>query len=90
MERSTLHLLVFLLGLSHLISLNAVPLSRSQSLFQEPQNFLISVNTQQKITNELWEDELINGRMDLEINNDYPGIGANNRHNPKPPPGGKR
>ncbi|KAK9278089.1 hypothetical protein L1049_027647 [Liquidambar formosana] len=31
-----------------------------------------------------WEMQLINGRMDVEVN-DYPGSGANNRHTPKPP-----
>lgn len=31
------------------------------------------------------ENEWLQGRMDFEINRDYPGSGANNRHTPNPP-----
>ncbi|KAL1539439.1 hypothetical protein AAHA92_28058 [Salvia divinorum] len=30
-------------------------------------------------------EQTVEGRMDLEINRDYPGSGANNRHTPNPP-----
>lgn len=34
---------------------------------------------------EMVEDELFERRMEFEINRDYPGSGANNRHTPNPP-----
>ncbi|KAG6398859.1 hypothetical protein SASPL_140330 [Salvia splendens] len=30
-------------------------------------------------------DQTVERRLDLEINRDYPGSGANNRHTPNPP-----
>ncbi|KAK6925018.1 hypothetical protein RJ641_009344 [Dillenia turbinata] len=76
-----LRLLVVLLGLSHLLCFNAIPLSRTQSLMADTQladkiNMMIGVQS-------LKEQANTNGRMDVELN-DYPGSGANNRHTPKP------
>ncbi|XXG87660.1 hypothetical protein AAC387_Pa11g2292 [Persea americana] len=82
-----LHLLVILLGFNHLISLNEAVLltTGSRRMLQEPQyHILASGDAQEKDPpEELWKEELINGRMDIE-NTDYPGSGANHRHTPKP------
>ncbi|XP_058077334.1 uncharacterized protein LOC131225759 [Magnolia sinica] len=90
MGKRSLHLLVILLGFSHLIALNATPLTRTQKMLQDPQGLVASGNSQKTTTEEAyaWEHEdMINGRMDLE-SQDYPGSGANNRHTPRSP-GGK-
>ncbi|XP_010257658.1 PREDICTED: uncharacterized protein LOC104597668 [Nelumbo nucifera] len=92
MAGSPLHLLVILLSFSHLISLNAVPITRTRNLLSDTRVLLPadSENTHlQASTEEVWEEELANGRMGLELN-DYPGSGANNRHTPKPPLGKER
>ncbi|WOL20269.1 hypothetical protein Cni_G29073 [Canna indica] len=39
------------------------------------------------VPNEVAEAEVVEGRMEMEIEiNDYPGSGANNRHTPRPVP----
>ncbi|CAA2933661.1 Hypothetical predicted protein [Olea europaea subsp. europaea] len=90
MAGNALHLLVTLLAFSCLISLNAVPTSRTILLLQERKDIPIPGNTFQITTEQNVEEtieidgELINRRMDIE-RGDYPGSGANNRHTPHPP-----
>ncbi|OVA09825.1 hypothetical protein BVC80_1753g20 [Macleaya cordata] len=69
----SLHLLVILLGFTHLIFLNAVPIGRTRNLLHETQSqdLLASENTHKAMT---LEEEFINiGKMGLEKNNNYPG-----------------
>ncbi|KAK9276900.1 hypothetical protein L1049_006437 [Liquidambar formosana] len=82
MAGKTLHLLVILLAFSHLLSLNAVPTSRTRNLLHDTQDILASKNNHQT-TEEFMEEELFNGRR--ELGHDYPGSGANDHHTPKPP-----
>ncbi|KAF6134488.1 hypothetical protein GIB67_028509 [Kingdonia uniflora] len=88
MAASSLHLLVILLVFSHFNSFNAVSLTRTRSLLDGIQtlDLVASKNTQQVISEEIYEEDIMKGRMDL-VNNDYPGSGPNNRHYPKPPLG---
>ncbi|KAF8389776.1 hypothetical protein HHK36_024295 [Tetracentron sinense] len=81
---TALHLLVILLSFSHLMSLNAVPIASIGNLLDETQGLVASENTQQANTEETWEEEFVNGRMDFE-KKDYSGPGANDRHTPKSP-----
>ncbi|KAG1366424.1 hypothetical protein COCNU_13G002140 [Cocos nucifera] len=84
MGRVFLRLLVILLAFSHLIIFsNATPSTGARKLLQETGD-LPALGDTSKINMEEAISELIGGRMDLEITNDYPG-GANNRHTPKPP-----
>ncbi|XP_008787105.1 uncharacterized protein LOC103705237 [Phoenix dactylifera] len=85
MGRAFLHLLVILLVFCHHITpSHAVPSTRVQKLLQETGD-LPSLGDTSKINIEEAISEVISGRMDLQISNDYPGSGANNRHTPKPP-----
>ncbi|KAF9626210.1 hypothetical protein IFM89_031337 [Coptis chinensis] len=88
MAATSLHLLLILLFCSQIISMSAVPISRTRTLLQESQihEVLTSPNSQ-GITEDTWEEELINGRMILQNTNDYPGSGANGKHTPKSPSG---
>ncbi|XP_044485429.1 uncharacterized protein LOC123210997 [Mangifera indica] len=62
---------------SLLLSLDAVPVTRTGNLMHKSQVDQLPVETT-RVT--------IIGRMDVELN-DYPGSGANNRHTPRPPMG---
>ncbi|XP_019710034.1 uncharacterized protein [Elaeis guineensis] len=85
MGRACLHLLVILLVSCHLITpSNAIPSTRVQKLLQEIGD-LPSLGDTSEINMEEAISEVISGRIDLQISNDYPGSGANNRHTPKPP-----
>ncbi|XP_047314216.1 uncharacterized protein LOC124917991 [Impatiens glandulifera] len=80
-------LVVVLLGFSHMNSLNAIPLTRTIAIMHEVQGFKDSKNTlinlePEKKMIDVEETSMIR-RMDVELH-DYPGSGANNRHNPKP------
>ncbi|KAL4633665.1 uncharacterized protein LOC142630700 [Castanea sativa] len=77
-------LLVLLLVFSQLISLNAVPVTRTGNLMHGHQVHLVSQNTHMLATEEKWDEQIFSGRMEFELH-DYPGSGANNRHTPKPP-----
>ncbi|KAK1289399.1 hypothetical protein QJS10_CPB18g01396 [Acorus calamus] len=86
MERSSLHLLVNLLVFSHLFFSDAIPLTRTQSLFHGTQLFPAAIDIDQN--NVITQDaaageEYINGRIDLE-NIDYVPTQPNGRHTPPP------
>ncbi|KAK9926024.1 hypothetical protein M0R45_023279 [Rubus argutus] len=86
MARSTLlHLLVILLGFSHLICFSAVPVTRIGGLKHiGPQvHQTIAENNKLMTTEMKFYEQSISERMAVEVN-DYPGSGANNRHTPKP------
>ncbi|ERM94519.1 hypothetical protein AMTRI_Chr04g253260 [Amborella trichopoda] len=84
-EKFLILLIFVLLGLSSLVSIKAIPLTRS---LQMENHYLQSADdTNQLVTEEIGE-EVINGRMDIECC-DYPVSGANRRHTPRQP-GGKR
>ncbi|XWS60529.1 hypothetical protein CRYUN_Cryun07bG0043700 [Craigia yunnanensis] len=83
MESTLFRLLVVLLGLSHIICLNAVPVTRIGSLIHGPQAHQVPENTHLVTAEKSSEAQIIQGRMVVELN-DYPGSGANNRHTPKP------
>ncbi|PRQ16193.1 uncharacterized protein LOC133746242 [Rosa rugosa] len=75
-----IRLLVILLGFSHLICFNAVPVTRIGGLKHiGPEVHQTVAENNKLITTEMKFYE----RMDVELN-DYPGSGANNRHTPKP------
>ncbi|KAK7304631.1 hypothetical protein VNO77_42515 [Canavalia gladiata] len=89
MKATLFHLLfVILLGLSHLACFKAVPVTRTESLMQDPQVHLAleNIHNHKVITGIKWhqEEPTIADRMDFELH-DYPPSGANNRHTPKAP-----
>ncbi|CAA6669198.1 unnamed protein product [Spirodela intermedia] len=73
-----LHLLVLLLGLSYFLSLNAAADARGR---------LASRNQEPPAVDIADEENEEPRRMELE-RNDYPGAGANTRHQPRIPRGG--
>nr|DAD31279.1 TPA_asm: hypothetical protein HUJ06_010130 [Nelumbo nucifera] len=87
MARSLLHLLVILLGFSHLISLNAVPIRRTRDILSFTRVLPASDNNthrhQEASTEESWEEKFMSDRIDLE-KNDYAPV-ANGRHTPPKP-----
>ncbi|KAK6116456.1 hypothetical protein DH2020_049918 [Rehmannia glutinosa] len=99
MAGNALHLFVTVLAFSFLASLIGLSSSSKYStlcwainLVHERQGIPSPEDTLQmnKAENpggnmEIVENEVIHGRMDFEINRDYPGSGANNRHTPYPP-----
>ncbi|KAF7838470.1 putative transmembrane protein [Senna tora] len=96
MENTLFRLFVILLGLSHLLclQLQAIPVTRTESLMQGPQVHFVLENThksKQVTTTERnfqWEEPSVvtttDERMDLELH-DYPPSGANGRHTPRAP-----
>ncbi|KAL4203171.1 hypothetical protein AMTRI_Chr01g102670 [Amborella trichopoda] len=82
-RRGLVHLLLIFLFFLHLISSKAVPLSRSISLLEEDQPTVLET-AQQVYDGDLFEENTIHGRILIETN-DYPGSGANSRHDPKTP-----
>ncbi|KAK8618153.1 hypothetical protein V6N13_116023 [Hibiscus sabdariffa] len=80
MGRALFRLLVVLLGFSHIISSNAVPLTRIGSLVHGAQ---VSEIPHLVIAEKSSKEEMVDGKMLIELN-DYPGSGANNRHTPRP------
>ncbi|KAH7852457.1 hypothetical protein Vadar_024993 [Vaccinium darrowii] len=82
---SHLLVLVLLCLSSHLISLNAVPITRTRSLMHgSPLDNGVSEDTHLVKPEEKLEAERIEiRRVDIQLN-DYAGSGANNRHTPYP------
>ncbi|KAI3452849.1 hypothetical protein Pfo_009512 [Paulownia fortunei] len=92
MAGNALNLFVTILAFYFLISLVDLPTSRAIHLLHERQAIPSPEDTLQmnkaenlRETMEMVEDEFFHSRMDFEINRDYPGSGANNRHTPNPP-----
>ncbi|CAN6585155.1 unnamed protein product [Malus baccata var. baccata] len=83
MASSLLHVLVILLGFSHLVFLNAIPATRIGSLNHGPQLHQIAGSNKLVTTEKSYKEQAITERMDVELH-DYPGSGANNRHTPRP------
>ncbi|XP_020276580.1 uncharacterized protein LOC109850907 isoform X1 [Asparagus officinalis] len=86
-KKALFRLFALLLCCSYLVSLNAAPLSRSTTLQsisgynQQGASAQEAMTTDQMATE---EEAFGEGRMSLEVD-DYPGSGANNRHDPKSP-----
>ncbi|XP_072960895.1 uncharacterized protein [Typha angustifolia] len=78
-RKPVIHLLTLLLLLSCLL-----PLGSSESLKQRA---AVGEVSDKMITKDMAmeEEAFVNGRMDFESINDYPGSGANNRHDPRNP-----
>ncbi|KAF6146430.1 hypothetical protein GIB67_037730 [Kingdonia uniflora] len=83
-QKILLKLLILLLGFSYaLMSLGAIPLSRSRTLMLAIEEQPVQDMMEQDVLmehEELKEVGWIHGRM-ME-NDDYPGTGANNHHDP--------
>ncbi|KAG4932795.1 hypothetical protein AAZX31_17G098200 [Glycine max] len=86
MAGTLFRLFVILLGLSHLMCLKAVPVTRTENLMQGPQVHLTLENNYKVITerNLHWEEQPITERMELELH-DYSPSGPNGRHTPRAP-----
>ncbi|KAJ1406215.1 hypothetical protein SESBI_25283 [Sesbania bispinosa] len=94
MFKAPLQLLITLLVFSFVLSSAAVPTTRSllpnrekssiHTTLDNNQGALELRNAEEKF--EMEEEFMVEGRMDLEAGtSDYPGTGANNRHDPKTP-----
>ncbi|MCH88056.1 transmembrane protein, partial [Trifolium medium] len=82
-------LFVIVLGLSHLLCMTAVPVTRTENLMQDGQGHLMTLENNPKVITErnlhLEEPKpRITERMVLELN-DYAPSGANGRHTPRAP-----
>ncbi|KAL8091513.1 hypothetical protein AgCh_033946 [Apium graveolens] len=80
MEGNFIGLLVLLLAFSQLLSLNAVPLTRTRSLMHQLHGHAISEDNHLAHVDRGGKVKTVIGRMNLVELNDYPGSGANNRH----------
>ncbi|KAL8532488.1 hypothetical protein ACS0TY_008905 [Phlomoides rotata] len=74
MASKALHLLV---SFSLLLSFIHLPSTKARHLLHEV--------TPPEDTSQEEKMEMMESRMDFEINRDYTGSGANNRHTPNPP-----
>ncbi|KAK7281762.1 hypothetical protein RIF29_10018 [Crotalaria pallida] len=87
MKATVICLCVILLGLSHLVYLIAVPITRTETLMQGSHVLALEKINNYKFIYERnwhWEEPTITERMDLELH-DYPPSGANGRHTPRSP-----
>ncbi|CAO2828776.1 unnamed protein product [Amaranthus hypochondriacus] len=88
MASQAVHLLVFLLACSFLISSNSIPMSRLSNLPNKGSIEIVGteiMNDQNhKISKERMEEQFIEGRMDIE-KNDYGPTTSNPVHTPRPP-----
>ncbi|PIN11665.1 hypothetical protein CDL12_15730 [Handroanthus impetiginosus] len=75
-KEAIIFLFMLLFAFSSLSSTIAVPSSRSLKFITDE-----NISTQH-----LYDEFQTEGRMDVEVA-DYSGTGANNHHDPKPPPG---
>ncbi|XP_061355745.1 uncharacterized protein LOC133300239 [Gastrolobium bilobum] len=91
MQTNFLRVLVILLGFSYVLSVSAIPATRTQNLNGEDTSVLPSLaQGALKLENETvvdTEEILMERRIDLEIQ-DYGGTGANKDHDPKSPGNG--
>ncbi|TKY62833.1 hypothetical protein E2542_SST12693 [Spatholobus suberectus] len=92
-SKSPLQLLIIFLVFAFVLSSAAVQTPRR--LLPNKEKLLSTQTTSDKGAQEfrngeemfdMVEEFMVEGRIDLE-SNDYPGTGANNRHDPKPPGG---
>ncbi|KAM7500041.1 hypothetical protein LguiA_024455 [Lonicera macranthoides] len=82
-HRPLLQVLVLFLGFSYLLSLAAVPTSRSlKSIKDEIAVQELHIQDGMEMNG---DGEMFEGRMMAETTVDYPGTGANNHHDPKTP-----
>ncbi|CAN4088403.1 unnamed protein product [Withania somnifera] len=81
MAGTCLNLFLALLCFSQVIFLNAVPITRSNSLVYKSQEHEALENMQMNMEESMEKADATLRRMDAEVN-DYPGSGANNRHHP--------
>ncbi|RDX71995.1 hypothetical protein CR513_48571 [Mucuna pruriens] len=86
MAGTLFRLFVILLGLSHLMCLKAVPVTRIENLMQGPRVHHTLENSHKVITerNWHWEEPTITERMELELH-DYSPSGPNDHHTPRAP-----
>ncbi|CAL0322844.1 unnamed protein product [Lupinus luteus] len=90
MHKVSLQLFIILLIFSFVLSSAVVPTRRS--LLQKKDKSSIQTTLVQDASDfrngedkfDMTEEFMVEGRMDFE-RNDYPGTGANNRHDPKTP-----
>ncbi|WCJ35929.1 hypothetical protein M5689_017155 [Euphorbia peplus] len=74
---AVLRIIVLFLAFSHLMCVNAIPVTRIDRLMHEHQNDVVQETETEKAMVEI-------KRMIVQLN-DYPGSGANHRHTPWPP-----
>ncbi|XP_057420465.1 uncharacterized protein LOC130714576 isoform X1 [Lotus japonicus] len=86
MAVTLVRLFFILLVLSHLLCLEAVPVTRTENLMQDLQVQPTLKNAHKVVTEKNWhlQEPTITERMDLELN-DYAPSGANGRHTPRGP-----
>ncbi|KAF1883248.1 hypothetical protein Lal_00030353 [Lupinus albus] len=91
-NKATLQLLIILLIFSFVLSSASVPTRRSLLTKKDKSSIQTTlVQDASEFRNgegmiDMAEEFMVEGRMDLE-RNDYPGTGANNKHDPKTPGG---
>ncbi|XP_073020855.1 uncharacterized protein [Primulina eburnea] len=74
-----------LLSFSFLASFSAMLILHEIEVPPSPNDALKVDKAEINVGESVGNNVLIVGRMDLEMNRDYPGSGANDRHTPHPP-----